>query len=399
MQHCESKERGFRKHRVRRFIGARLHRRIFLVMGVAILVAFSSAALLMHSLSDSPQMEQRQDGVKNFAARRFAEVWGTPRARDALAREVTEAFGVALILKDSSNVELLSTGGGCKKAWVRLRIPSDSNQAQLGSVSVCSGPFSGAPPSRLLWALFVVAMVLWIAAGILARRLGRPLWKLARVTTQIGEGDLSARVRLGRHEEGEVGVLSESINRMAVRIEKQMNDQRHLLAEVSHEIRTPLARLRIITELLRDESADARLVADAEREIAEIDELVGQLLASSRLEFVALERRPLDGAELCREALKRLSLASDLLKQDCRDARFEGDPTLIARALSNLLRNAEDHGGHVTALTLRDEEGLLYFEVSDDGPGFSEGDDERIFDPFVQGRQVESARTGTTLGL
>lgn len=387
-------------HRVRHFIGARLHRRIFVLMGLAILVAFLSAAAVMHSLGAGPQMNERRDGLEAFAARRFAEVWENTQKRDALAREVTDAFGVALSLNDREGAELLATGGGCRDPWARLQISADGAPGgRRGSVSLCSGAFAEVPPFRLFWALFVVAMVLWIASGIMARRLGRPLWKLVQVTTQIGDGDLSARVRLGRHHEGEVGVLSESINRMAQRIEKQLSDQRELLAAVSHEVRTPLSRIRVITELLRDKSFDARLLDEAEREIAEIDELIGQLLASSRLQFVALDFRPLDAAELCRDALKRSNLPELLLHVHCDDTQFNGDATLIARALSNLLRNAEDHGGNVIALTLRSDEGRLFFEVTDDGPGFRRGDEERAFDPFIQGRRGESTSAGATLGL
>jgi signal transduction histidine kinase len=242
-------------------------------------------------------------------------------------------------------------------------------------------------------------MVLWLASGILARRLGRPLWKLVEVTTQIGDGDLSARVRLGRHRDGEVGVLSDSINRMAERIDKQMNDQRELLAGVSHEIRTPLARLRIITELLREGSDRGRLLDEAEREIAELDELTGQLLASSRLEFVALEVRRLDASELCRTTLKRANLGPELFTAEATSIPVEADPTLIGRALLNLLHNAQDHGGSVVVLRLSEEAGRVRFSVVDDGPGFNGLG--QAFDPFVQGseQQSSSGKGGLGLGL
>ena len=94
---------------------------------------------------------------------------------------------------------------------------------------------------------------------------------------------------------GEVGVLADAVNDMARRIERQLNDQRELLAAVSHEIRSPLARLRVLTELLRGQSrADAATLDKVEREIVEVDDLIGKLLASSRLDFGTLSLQTLE---------------------------------------------------------------------------------------------------------
>ncbi|NJS38207.1 MAG: alpha/beta fold hydrolase, partial [Rhodobacteraceae bacterium] len=68
--------------------------------------------------------------------------------------------------------------------------------------------------------------------------------------------------------------------------------QGFLAAGVSHEIRSPLARLRVLAELLQDGSTTPDLHHKIEREVAEIDDLVGKLLASSRLDF---SKRHCDG--------------------------------------------------------------------------------------------------------
>ena len=50
---------------------------------------------------------------------------------------------------------------------------------------------------------------------------------------------------------------------------------------------------------------------------------------------------------------------------------FEGDATLLARALANLLENARRHGGGVTRLGVRSPRpGEVAFDVDDAGPGF-----------------------------
>ena len=59
-------------------------------------------------------------------------------------------------------------------------------------------------------------------------------------------------------------------------------------------------------------------------------------------------------------------------------ARFEADPTLLARALANLLENARRHGHGCTRVEVRTRPGVVTFEVADDGPGFPEGGARRV---------------------
>src|SRR5262245_10203858 len=149
---------------------------------------------------------------------------------------------------------------------------------------------------------------------------------------------------------------------MAGKIEKQVSDQRELLAAVSHELRTPLARVRIISELGRDVGPTGKTWDDLDREVVEMDALVGELLASSRLEFEALAIRELDVRDTAARALERGGLPAEKLVLQSQAKTLKADPTLLARALANLLDNARKHGGVAEALTVRDEPGAIVFE-------------------------------------
>jgi signal transduction histidine kinase len=257
-------------------------------------------------------------------------------------------------------------------------------------------------------ALVVAVVVPWLAAAALARRLARPIGALADVAERLGRGDLSARFGLDAcHPQhggdartpAEVQVLSEAFNTMAERIELQVRAQRELLAHVSHELRTPLARIRLLTELARDAAIDRSRLDEIDREVEELDALVGVLLADARIDFALIERTRLDAAEIARRALERAGADPGLLRADPNAGAIDADPTLLARVLANLLDNARTHGDGIAALVVaRDPEGHMSFVVEDRGPGLPDGDPRALFEPFAR-RARDAGRGSLGLGL
>lgn len=251
-----------------------------------------------------------------------------------------------------------------------------------------------APGLPLALVGLVGAAVLWIFAGGVSRRLSRPIVELVDVTQALGQGELRRRMRQPRHPFSDLGIVARAVNAMADRIEGQMADQRALLAAVSHELRTPLGHLRVLIDTARERPGEAGALDEIEAEVLQVDRLVEQLLATSRLDFGQLDLRPLSGAELAVRALERLGVDAALLDVRDDDTSAQGDPTLLLAALSNLVRNAEGHGGGLTRLVVRVDEALI-FEAEDAGPGFESGAREHAFEDFFRGER----RAGGSLGL
>ena len=266
-----------------------------------------------------------------------------------------------------------------------------------------------AHPGRAVFLFGVPALLLWIAAGRIARRISRPIYALTRAAKEIGQGNMAARASLGGGAIGEIGVLSSAFNDMAARLERQLTEQRELLAAVSHELRTPLARIRLLVEIARQSSgapaggAPANVAPatldDIEREAIEIDTLVGELLASARLEFQAVTRKPLEAGEVARRALERAGEDATRLAPPHGALPFVADPTLMARALANLIDNARKHGGGLDGIAVRAGDGTVVFEVSDRGPGFAPGDEVKVFDRFYRGGADAGHHGSLGLGL
>ena len=384
----------------------RLHQHLFAWLALTILATVAVSALVLNLLQPAgAPFDRMLERVSAFTSRQFAERWQDERAREAFARDLAETFVATVTLHGADGRLLLSAGPErCRGHWHEVDIEQPGQKAApLGRVGVCVDGLRRFRPANALIVLGSVCFVLWTAAALLARRLTRPFSLLIDTTREIGSGNLSARVRLGRHQHGELGLLAESVNDMASRIERQMKDQRELLAAVSHEVRSPLARLRLGAEILRADPANTAALDSIELEVAELDGLVGQLLASSRLDFETLSKQEVRLGDLFRQVLSRHQIPSHALDDQSDGAVARVDATLIARALDNLIDNAVRHGGSVAGCRLRSSVARtgqeLVFEVRDAGSGFAPHVLPNVFEAFYRGPGTPSSAPGLGLGL
>lgn len=384
------------------YVRARLQRRLFWSFGVVIgLTLLVSGAVT--SLVGGPNFRQEAARMQRFASRRFVRIWDTPAERDAFAESIAEDLDAEVFLLDRSHNPIARFGEPCPGK--RVETPVARRGEPIGFVSVCArrgrAPGEGPGPFRIMLPLLAAGVTLWAASGVVARHLARPLAELARAARDLGAGRFSSRVRVRPGDGDETGALGQVFNDMAGRIERQLEDQRALLAAVSHEIRTPLARIRILTEMARDGGGES--LDSIDREVVEIDELVGDLLASSRLDFGAIEPVRLDALDVAKKAFERTGAPPEALSAEGEGPFvFSGDATLALRAVLNLLVNARAHAGGVESLRVRRHGEHIVFEAEDRGPGFAPGDETRVFEPFYKGpsgRQAGARSVGLGLAL
>ncbi|HTD29277.1 MAG TPA: ATP-binding protein, partial [Xanthomonadaceae bacterium] len=161
----------------------------------------------------------------------------------------------------------------------------------------------------------------------------------------------------------------------------------------SHDLRTPLARLRIALELgdAQDPDRSNAMVADLD----ELDNALEQCLAFVR-----------DGRD---EALRDCDVATIVgqllaLRANHDDWQLDGTaelhahvrPTLLRRAIGNLMDNAEHYGAAPYRVALDRDTNWLNVRVEDHGPGVPTELLDRLGRPFVRGDQ---ARSGVGIGL
>ncbi len=142
--------------------------------------------------------------------------------------------------------------------------------------------------------LHILAMALLVAGGValtvypIAGRLTRRLEGLRSGVESWGAGALS--LRLDETGNDEVAVVARAFNAAAGRVEDLLTSQKALLANASHELRSPLARLRMAIELWQERQA-TEIHEEIVRNLAEIDQLVAEILLASRLNHGAPDAR------------------------------------------------------------------------------------------------------------
>ncbi len=252
----------------------------------------------------------------------------------------------------------------------------------------------GEPGWHILEVMLVVAGGVGLAAFPMTARLTRKLEGVRSVMEQWGEGALATRV----DETGsdEVALVARTFNKAAARLEGLLTAQRALLANASHELRSPLARLRIAIELWLVEPAPTTH-HEIVRNLVEVDQLVEEILLSSRLDHASAytgRNEVVDLLGLAAEEAARVgaSVAGTPMVID-------GNATLLRRLLRNLLENALKHGHPPVEVAVSGHGGEARIVVSDGGRGIAPEERERVFEPFYRPAGRSEADGGWGLGL
>lgn len=246
---------------------------------------------------------------------------------------------------------------------------------------------------KLIGTLILIIIAVLLAAYPLIRRLTRRLETFHATVEKAREGDLSARVEINGKDE--IAQLANAYNASAERIERLVQSNKMLLANASHELRTPLSRIRLGVEMVKDGGAPQRLDA-LQADIAELDELIDEILLMSRLEESSdrMTFEPVDLLALAAEECSRF--------EDCRltgqHVEINADVRLLRRLLRNLITNAHRHGKPPVEVTLSNSGKMAQLTVSDHGEGIPENARAHIFEPFFRGQGKQNV-AGYGLGL
>lgn len=338
--------------------------------------------------------------------------------------------GGVVVLRDASGQEI-----GRAEAR-RQRVPGQGVEFQVpmadGQMLTIQLPRPHRPPKKppgidpyriiqSFWGftalLLLIAVAVALGAYPVVRRLTQRLEALQQGVERWGTGQLDTRLPVQGQDE--VAFLAERFNAAADRVQALLASHKALLANASHELRSPLARIRMGMELLRsgasDDQARERQLQAMARNIAELDELIDEILLASRLDLTdptdpgALGTpEEVDVVGLAAEECARVDATLDVAG-DAPQALLRGYPRLLRRLLRNLLENARRHAGPQTAEPVRctvsvrpaaGGDGWRWeITVADRGPGVPDAFKERVFEPFFRLPGQSEREGGVGLGL
>jgi signal transduction histidine kinase len=235
----------------------------------------------------------------------------------------------------------------------------------------------------------VLAVVLWTV-----RRIARPLRELTGAVEGFRGAESGALVL----ESGpsDVRRLVSAYNGMRTRIAGLLDEKDRMLGAIGHDLRTPLASLRVRVEGMEDEGERERMVTTIE----EMNQTLDDILSLARLGRPSERETRVDLSALLDQVVDDFqTLGAAVSLADVPRTTVTIRPTLITRAIRNLIDNAVKYGG-TAEVGISAEPGGVAVTIDDNGPGIPPDKIDAMFEPFTRLEQSRSRETGGTgLGL
>ncbi|MBY5647625.1 HAMP domain-containing histidine kinase [Rhizobium leguminosarum] len=199
----------------------------------------------------------------------------------------------------------------------------------------------------------------------------------------------------------EIAPLVIAFNGTLERLENEFKKRQRFLLDAAHELRTPIAIMQTRIDGMPDGRERQRLLDD----VARLAETAEQLLDFERNDQAADLDETVDLVEIARMTvadLAPLAIAAGYqisFQSDVEGLKRRGSPSALPRAVSNLVRNAIDHGGNggmITVSVSGSPFGGGRISVADEGPGIPAEHRELVFEPFYR---VTPKSKGAGLGL
>ena len=259
-----------------------------------------------------------------------------------------------------------------------------------------------------------VTALLGLGFGLaLAVTITHPIHQVIQRIQAVAAGHYHTRIALPQQDE--IGMLAQSFNDMAGRLEEAETARQRQLAAIVHELARPLAGMRAATETLLDGAmADAEmgtvLLNGLQEELARLERLTRTLqgLDQRALQPLLLQRTTVDVARLIQGSAAHFEPIAARFGITLRVQLLAPLPALSAdedrliQVLTNLLDNAlkfTPRGGQVL-IEAGAAEQTVWIKVSDTGVGIAPDELPYLFQQFYRGAESRPPeKRGMGLGL
>ena len=327
------------------------------------------------NLSKSLNMELLKIGTtdqKVLNRRRFYDVSGI-----VVIRELYD-------LKWVQNVDLLDDD----YVTVTLKLAEMDFQLRFERARV-----SASNPHQLIVNMVVFGAFFTLIAFVYLRNQLRPITRLASAAEAFGRGQTVPYSASGAIE---VKAAGNAFLEMRNRIERHIEQRTMILSGVSHDLRTPLTRLKLGISMLEIDDKEP-----LERDLEEMNLMLDEFLTFAKAQDTEKSNFELLSVSSVIESIEsdyRRSGAKLDIVDNKNSGKFLMRPSLIRRALDNIIGNALRYGTLANLKVIIDED-HINFIVEDDGPGIPAEMLSEALKPFSRLDPARNQDKGMGVGL
>ena len=262
-----------------------------------------------------------------------------------------------------------------------------------------------------LFRAFGLILLATIALGVyFGRSITNPIVRLSNEADKIAEDKALKTINLieFRNRKDEIGNLARSFFKMTNELQKRIDHIAEFAADVAHELKNPITSVRSASETItkvKGLNEQKKLIKVIQNDVERIDRLINDISAASKLD-----------AELSRIEIKKINISNLLetlvdirsstiiskinLYKHTNKVQILGDENKIAQVFDNLIQNAASFSKEDSFINIRLEKksGNIIILVEDNGPGFSKGSLNKVFDRFYTDRP-KNEKFGNHSGL
>jgi len=414
------------------------------IMMLTLLVLSLTASIILSYLSQQALVQEMEDSINelsNATAVSVEQLSGEPdpaALQKLMARLGKKGVKEIKLLDVEKKEVLVSTrpqpGGGERKIAstptqegkreYNVTAPLVDGNEVLGYIHVTFTLDDVAQTTKASLYKRVAVTVLIFSFGILvslylARKYTQPLHDVVRSAKHVAAGDLTKTIEV--EGEDEIAELTRSFNEMVekLRQHRELEDRLReaerlsavgkLASGIAHEIRNPLNFMNLSIDHIRnrlgsgkpDGTAEAlALMANIKAEIHRLNSMIENFLTVGKP--LTLNKSTVDVGALIRDVVglaRQKAVEQGIAIEVSGEApvpRLQADPVQIKTCLMNVILNAIQAmptGGRLR-ITTASGSGTVDITISDTGPGISEDDLNRIFNPYFTTKKL-----GIGLGL
>jgi len=266
----------------------------------------------------------------------------------------------------------------------------------------------------ILFLLTGIFLLLFYPAGwLFAARSLSPISKVVERVEEISIASLDLRVDEGNGKD-ELAHLAHTFNRMLERLETAFEVQKAFISNASHELRTPLTAITGQLEVLLMKDRPEKEYREANvavlDDIRKLNRLLDRLLlmahassegAKAGFSVVRIDETLWQAREeiIKHEREYTVTIALDENISDIENLTIRGDEQLLLSAVTNIMENGCKYSPDKSVrVYLTHDSSNVLVNISDNGPGISGDEIERIFESFYRSKSTASVR-GHGIGL